>query len=55
MVSGRTEPWDEDWRSQMARPASYKRGGRVKKSGFARVHRGERVIPVGRNRRRRGR
>ena len=26
-------------------PVSYKKGGRVKRTGLARVHRGERVIP----------
>jgi len=29
-------------------PPSYKRGGKVRKTGLARVHKGEMVIPVGR-------
>ena len=28
-------------------PVQYKRGGRVRKTGIAKVHRGERVIPAG--------
>lgn len=33
--------------AQSIRPVSYKNGGRVKKTGLARLHRGELVIPRG--------
>jgi hypothetical protein len=31
----------------IAYPMSFKKGGRVKKTGWAKVHKGERVIPAG--------
>jgi SLT domain-containing protein len=36
--------------SQSIRPVAYKRGGKVRKTGPAIVHRGERVIPAGKRR-----
>lgn len=36
---------DADARSGPVSYGSYKRGGKVRKTGLARVHRGERVIP----------
>jgi hypothetical protein len=39
----------------MAEPMEYRKGGRVKKTGFAKVHKGEVVVPAKkRNRRARG-
>lgn len=35
----------------MAEPDSYKRGGQVKKSGMAKVHKGERVLTKSQNKR----
>ena len=32
--------------SPMAEPSSYRKGGRVKKTGYAKVHRGEIVVPA---------
>jgi hypothetical protein len=37
--------------SPMAEPSSFRKGGRVKKTGFAKVHRGEVVVPKKRARR----
>jgi hypothetical protein len=31
----------------MALPATFRRGGRVKRTGWAKVHKGEKVIPAG--------
>lgn len=33
--------------SRLAEPSSYKKGGRVKKSGWAKVHKGERIVVAG--------
>ena len=38
--------------SQSASPSSYKHGGLVKKSGMAKVHKGERVLTKSQNRKR---
>lgn len=38
----------------MAQPSSFRKGGRVKKTGFAKVHAGEKVIPAKRKRARSG-
>jgi hypothetical protein len=41
-VYGRPEP-----KMPMAMPSAFKKGGKVKKTGWAKVHKGERVIPAG--------
>ena len=49
-TSHRTEPSEttkEAIRYALAQPSSYKKGGRVRKSGWALVHKGERVIRRG--------
>jgi hypothetical protein len=38
----------------MAEPGSFRKGGRVKKTGFAKVHKGEQVIPAKKRSRRSG-
>jgi hypothetical protein len=36
--------------SPLAEPAKYKRGGNVLKTGWAKVHKGERIVPARRRR-----
>jgi hypothetical protein len=38
----------EDYKPRLAKPASYKKGGKVKKSGWALVHKGEKIISAAR-------
>ncbi len=36
--------WTEGWNSKMAKPSSFKKGGKVRKTGMAKVHKGEKVL-----------
>lgn len=46
IVRSKTKPYDP-----MAEPDSYKRGGIVKKTGMAKVHKGERMLTKSQNKR----
>ncbi len=46
-IEAQTKADRDQWTSrQIGKPPSYKRGGRVKKTGLAKVHKGEVVIPA---------
>ena len=49
-TSGGPNPNPEDYR--MAIPSTYKRGGMVRKTGLAKVHKGERVLTKAQQKRR---
>jgi len=53
-VQGATKKKSSQQSQQVAQPPVYKRGGKVKKTGMAKVHRGERVLTKKQQRKRGG-